>query len=230
MNRFQGVEREVRMAKDDRLRHFYTIGQTGTGKSTLLKNMVMEDIRRGEGVCMIDPHGSDILEVLANIPEERMDDVIYFDPADVERPLGLNMLEYNKRRPEEKTFVVNELFSIFQKLYGKVPESMGPMFEQYFRNSALLAIDNRDESATLLDISRILSNREFRNYKLSKTSNPVLLQFWKEIAEKAGGEAALANIVPYITSKFDVFLANDIMRPIVASEKSAFDMRDIMDS
>jgi hypothetical protein len=230
LNRFQGQEREVYIGPDDRLRHFYTIGQTGTGKSTLLKNMVIDDIKAGEGVCYMDPHGSDIYEILANVPPERMGDVIYFDPADVERPMGLNMLEYNKSRPEEKTFVVNELFSIFQKLYGGVPESMGPMFEQYFRNSALLAIDDPDSGSTLIDISRVLSNKEYRDYKLSKTSNPVLIQFWTEIANKAGGDASLANIVPYITSKFDVFLANDIMRPIVASEKSAFNMRNIMDS
>lgn len=230
VNRYQGNERKVYISDEDRLRHFYTIGQTGTGKSTLLKNMVIEDIRKGEGVCMIDPHGSDILDILACVPPERMQDVIYFDPSDATRPMGLNMLEYDKNRPEQKTFVVNELFSIFQKLYGGVPESMGPMFEQYFRNSALLAIDDPTNEATLLDVSRILSNKEFRMDRLSKTSNPILLQFWREIAEKAGGESALANIVPYVTSKFDVFLANDIMRPIVASKHTAFNMRDIMDN
>jgi hypothetical protein len=230
VNRYQGSERKVYITDEDRLRHFYTIGQTGTGKSTLLKNMVVEDIQKGNGVCMIDPHGSDILDILASVPEERMKDVIYFDPSDASRPMGLNMLEYDKNRPEQKTFVVNELFSIFQKLYGGVPESMGPMFEQYFRNSALLAIDDPENEATLLDVSRILSNKEFRADRLSKTTNPILLQFWQEIAEKAGGEASLANIVPYITSKFDVFLANDIMRPIVASKHTAFNMREIMDN
>ncbi len=229
-NNFRGEAKNIYITDEDRLRHIYTIGQTGTGKTTLLKNMIIQDIQRGNGVCMIDPHGSDILDVLAHIPPERRDDVIYFDPAYTERPMGLNMLEYDRNRPEQKTFVVNELFSIFQKLYGGVPESMGPMFEQYFRNATMLVIEDPDSGSTLLDVSRVMVNKEFRNLKISKCKNPVVVQFWKEIAEKAGGEGALANIVPYITSKFDVFLANEVMRPIIAQEKSSFDFREIMDS
>lgn len=229
LNSFQGAQKEVRIAAEDRLRHLYVIGQTGTGKSTLLKNIVIQDIKAGEGVCVIDPHGHDVLDVLANIPPERAGDVIYFDPASVDRPMALNMLEYDQSRPEEKTFVVNELFNIFLKLYGKVPESMGPMFEQYFRNATLLVIDDPSTGSTLLDVSRVLSNKEYRNLKLSRCKNPIVLQFWREVAEKAGGEAALANIVPYITSKFDVFLANDIMRPIIAQEHSSLNFREIMD-
>jgi hypothetical protein len=121
------------------------------------------------------------------------------------------------------------MFSIFQKLYGAVPESMGPMFEQYFRNATNLVIEDPDSGSTLLDVSRVMSNKAFRELKISKCKNPVVVQFWKEIAEKAGGEASLANIVPYITSKFDVFLSNEIMRPIVVQEKSSFNMREIMD-
>ena len=179
---------------------------------------------------MIDPHGSDIMQILPHIPPERVDDVIYFDPAAVDRPMGLNMLEYDRSKPEQKTFIVNELFSIFQKLYGGNPESMGPMFEQYFRNATMLVIEDPDSGCTLLDVSKVLANKEFREMKLSKCKNPIVYQFWTEVAGKAGGEASLANIVPYITSKFDVFLANDIMRPIVAQEKSAFNFRDIMDN
>ena len=230
INHYRNINTKVYLADEDRLRHFYTIGQTGTGKSTLLKNMIIQDIARGNGVCMIDPHGSDILDVLSNIPKERMKDVIYFDPSYTERPMGLNMLEYDRKYPEQKTFVVNELFNIFQKLYGAVPESMGPMFEQYFRNATMLVIEDPDSGCTLLDVSRVLSNKEYRALKLSRCQNPIVNQFWREIAEKAGGEASLANIVPYITSKFDVFLANDIMRPIVAQEKSSFDFRNIMDN
>ncbi len=229
INSFQGVEKQIHIAPEDRLRHFYTIGQTGTGKSTLLKNMIIDDIQKGEGVCMIDPHGSDILDVLSNIPQERLEDVIYFDPASTERPMALNMLEYDPAFPEQKTFVVNELFSIFQKLYGGVPESMGPMFEQYFRNATMLVIEDPETGSTLLDVSRVMSNKEYRDLKISHCKNPIVVQFWREIAEKAGGEGSLANIVPYITSKFDVFLANDIMRPIIAQEKSSFNFREIMD-
>ncbi|MDP6527290.1 MAG: TraM recognition domain-containing protein, partial [Candidatus Pacebacteria bacterium] len=213
----------------DRLRHFYTIGQTGTGKSTLLKSMIIQDIKNGDGVCFIDPHGNDLNDVLASIPPERHSDVIYFDPSQTERPMGLNMLEYDPTRPEQKTFVVNEMFSIFQKLYGSIPESIGPMFEQYFRNATMLVIEDPSTGNTLLDVSRVLADAEFRRLKLSRCGNPLVVQFWRDVAEKAGGESALANIVPYITSKFDVFLANDVIRPIVVQEKSAFNFREIMD-
>jgi hypothetical protein len=230
LNRDRNLETKIYLSREDRLRHFYVIGQTGTGKTTLLKNLIAQDIRNGEGVCFIDPHGGDLQDVLALIPPSRFEDVIYFDPGYVSRPMALNMLEYDHRFPEQKTFVVNELFSIFQKLYGAVPESMGPMFEQYFRNATLLVIDDPLSGSTLFEISRVLANKEFRDFKLSRCRNPVVVQFWREVAEKAGGEAALANIVPYITSKFDVFLANDIMRPIVAQEKSSWNFREIMDN
>lgn len=230
VNSYRNIDTTVRISEEDRLRHFYTIGQTGTGKSTLLKNMIIQDIHNGEGVCMIDPHGVDIVDILANIPKSRIDDVIYFDPSYVERPMALNMLEYDRSHPEQKTFVVNELFSIFQKLYGAVPESMGPMFEQYFRNATMLVIEDPETGSTLLDVSRVMADKKFRDLKISRCKNPIVVQFWTEVAEKAGGEAALANIVPYITSKFDVFLANDVMRPLIAQEKSSFDFRDIMDN
>lgn len=230
VNRHRNLATEVKITDEDRLRHFYIIGQTGTGKSSLLKNLIIQDIEKGNGVCFIDPHGVDILDVLANVPKERYEDVIYFDPSYTARPMGLNMLEFDQNFPEQKTFVVNELFSIFQKLYGGVPESMGPMFEQYFRNATMLVIEDPSSGSTLLDVSRVMANKSYRDLKLSKCKNPIVVQFWREVAEKAGGEAALANIVPYITSKFDVFLANDIMRPIVAQEKSALNFREIMDS
>ncbi len=229
MNRNRNVETKVFMTDEDRLRHFYTIGQTGTGKSTLLKNMIAQDVINGKGVCFIDPHGVDILDILAIVPKERYEDVIYFDPSYADRPMALNMLEYDRKFPEQKTFVVNELFSIFQKLYGAVPESMGPMFEQYFRNATMLVIEDPETGSTLLDVSRVMADKAYRTLKLSRCKNPVVVQFWREVAEKAGGEASLANIVPYITSKFDVFLANEIMRPIVAQEQSSFNFREIMD-
>ncbi len=222
-------EKPVYLAEDDRLRHLYVIGQTGTGKSTLLKNIVIQDIEKGEGVCFLDPHGSDIDEILTRIPENRKKDVIYFDPANLDRPMALNMLEYDRNYPEQKTFVVNELFAIFQKLYGGVPESMGPMFEQYFRNATLLTIEDPESGSTLLHVARVLSDKAYRDLKLSKCTNPVVTSFWTNIAAKAGGEASLANIVPYITSKFDVFLANDYMRPIIAQEHSSLRFREILD-
>ena len=228
-NRYRNIETQIRITPEDRLRHFYIIGQTGTGKTTLLKTMIRQDILNGEGVCMIDPHGSDIQEVLSFVPQERYDDLIYFDPSHTERPMGLNMLEFDRKFPEQKTFVVNEMLSIFNKLFD-MKATGGPMFEQYFRNAVNLVLEDPDSGSTLLDISRVLSDKTYRELKLSKCKNPIVTQFWREIAGKAGGEASLANIVPYITSKFDVFLSNEIMRPIVAQEKSSFDFRDIMDN
>ena len=229
-NVHRNISTKIHITPEDRLRHFYVIGQTGTGKTTLLKTMIRQDILNGEGVCMIDPHGSDIQEVLSYIPPERYEDVIYFDPSYTARPMGLNMLEYDIRFPEQKTFVVNELFSIFQKLYGEGnPEALGPMFEQYFRNATMLVIEDPETGCTLLDVSRVMTDKTYRQLKISRCKNPVVVQFWKEIAEKAGGEASLANVVPYITSKFDIFLSNEIMRPIVSQEQSAFNFREIMD-
>jgi len=227
-NRYRNILTPIKMTPEDRLRHFYVIGQTGTGKTTLLKTMIRQDILNGDGVCMIDPHGSDIQEVLSYIPPERYEDVIYFDPSYTERPFGLNMLEFDRRFPEQKTFVVNEMISIFNKLFD-MKVAGGPLFEQYFRNSTLLVMEDPDSGNSLLDITRVLSDKTFRDMKLSKCKNPLIKQFWDN-ATKTKGEASLENFVPYISSKFDVFLSNDIMRPVVAQEKSSFDFRDIMDN
>lgn len=229
VNKHRNVETKINIIEDDRLRHFYCIGQTGTGKSTLLKEMIMEDLKMGNGICMIDPHGSDVQDVLANVPKERYEDVIYFDPAYTARPMALNMLEYDEKFPEQKTFVVNELFNIFRKLYGAVPEAMGPAFEQYFRNSSLLVMESPELGNTLVDVSRVLSDKTYRELKIAKCKNPLVKQFWIN-AEKTTGEQGLANYVQYVTNKFDVFLANEIMRPVVAQEKSSFNFRDIMDN
>ncbi|MFH1956299.1 MAG: DUF87 domain-containing protein, partial [Patescibacteria group bacterium] len=227
-NIYRGDEKMVYMNDDDRRRHFYIIGQTGTGKSVLLKNMIVQDIQEGKGVCFIDPHGSDLQDILARIPKERINDVIYFNPGDTSRPMGLNMLEYDPQYPEQKTFIVNELMGIFNKLFD-MKTAGGPMFEQYFRNSTMLVMDDPESGNTLMEIFRVFSDKNFRDYKLSRTTNPLVKSFWKEIAEKAGGEASLQNMVPYITSKFDVFLSNEIMRPIICQEKSAFNFRKVMD-
>lgn len=227
INKYRNSEIKIHITREDRLRHFYTIGQTGTGKTTLLKNMIVQDIKAGDGVCMIDPHGSDIQDVLSLIPKERYEDVIYFDPGYTKRPMALNMLEYDTRYPEQKTFVVNEMFNIFDKLYD-LKTTGGPMFEQYFRNSALLIIEDPDSGNTLLDVARVLGDKSFRDMKLSRSKNPIINQFWIN-AEQTTGDQSLANFVPYITSKFDIFLANDIMRPIIAQSKSSFNFRKIMD-
>lgn len=230
VNHHRGSERPVYVTELDRHRHFYIIGQTGTGKTVLMKNMIVQDILRGDGVCFIDPHGTDVEDVLSAVPEERINDVIYFDPSQTDRVLGLNMLEFDLKKPEQRTFVVNELFSIFQRLYGANPESMGPMFEQYFRNATLLVLEDPESGSTLMDISRVMVDSRYRRYKLERATNPVVIQFWREIATKAGGEASLENIVPYIVSKFDVFTANDYMRPIIGQQVSTLNFREIMDT
>lgn len=229
-NRYSNIETLIHFGAEDRLRHMYTVGQTGTGKTNFLKNMIAQDIENGEGVCFIDPHGVDVLEILSRIPKERYDDVIYFDPAYTPRPMGLNMLEYDPRYPEQKTFVVDEMFKIFKKLYGDVPEAFGPIFEQYFRNATMLVLEDPDTGSTLMDISRVLADEDFRHLKLSRCRNPVVSHFWEEIAENVRGEGDLRNVVPYITSKFDIFIANEIMRPIVGQQRSAFNFKDIMDN
>lgn len=229
-NTYRGKVTEVRMAPPDRLRHLYVIGQTGSGKSGMLRTLIDQDIQNGDGVCFIDPHGNDVLDVLASVPPERYEDVIYFDPAYIARPFGLNLLEYDPNYPEQKTFVVNEILAIFRRLYGDVPESMGPAFEQYFRNATLLVMEDPESGSTMMDIGRVLSDAAFRNMKLSRSNNPIVNLFWNEIATKAGGDAALENIVPYITNKFDDFTANDFMRPIIGQQNSSFNFRNIIDS
>ena len=228
VNSYRGVDTEIRMAREDRVRHMYVVGQTGTGKTNILLNMITQDILNGDGCCYIDPHGTDIQTILSRIPKERIDDVIYFDPAYTARPMGLNMLEFDPKYPEQKTFVVNELMSIFTKLFD-MKTSGGPMFEQYFKNSAFLIMEDPESGCTLLEISRVLSDKAFRDMKLSKCKNPIISQFWKN-AEQTTGDQSLANFVPYITSKFDNFISNDIMRPVVLQEKSVFNFREIMDN
>jgi len=227
VNSYRGKDTTVRMSREDRMRHFYVIGQTGTGKTNIMLNMITQDIKNGDGCCYIDPHGTDIQTILSRIPKERIDDVIYFDPAYTLRPMGLNMLEYDPKYPEQKTFVVNEMMGIFNKLFD-MKVGGGAMFEQYFRNSAFLVMEDPESGSTLLEITRVLADKEFRDMKLAKCKNPIIKQFWVS-AEQTSGDQSLANFVPYISSKFDNFISNDIMRPVVLQQNSVFNFRKIMD-
>ena len=228
-NEFRGVKTPIRLGDADRRRHLYVIGQTGTGKSNFLQEMAKQDAKNGKGFCFIDPHGDAIEDILTAIPKERAEDVIVFDPSDIERPFGLNMLEYDPSRPEQKTFVINEMIGIFDQLYD-LKATGGPMFEQYMRNAMLLIMDDPESGSTLMEIPKVLADEEFRKMKLTRCHNPLVVDFWTKEAEKAGGEAALANMVPYITSKLTTFLANDMMRPIISQQKSTLNFRDIMDN
>lgn len=227
-NVYRGISRDVRMKRSDRRRHTYMIGKSGVGKSTAIAGMAIQDIMNGEGVGVMDPHGDLITDILERIPPERAEDVILFSPADMERPLGLNLLEYDPRYPEQKTFVINEMIKIFDKLYD-LKATGGPIFEQYVRNAMLLIMAHPESGATLMEVPRVLADAEFRKMKLDHCPDPTVVDFWRKEAEKAGGDAALANVVPYVTSKLTQFISNDTMRPIIAQQKSAFNLRDLMD-
>ena len=227
-NEYREEKKDIRMKNDDRRRHAYVIGQTGTGKSALLSNMVLQDINNGEGIGLLDPHGDLVDDILSKLPNERIKDVVLFDPTSLERSVGLNMLEYDKRFPEQKTFIVNELMNIFDKLYD-LKQTGGPMFEQYARNALMLLMDDPNEVYTLMEVPKVMSDAEFRHRLLAKCNNILVKEFWEKQAEQAGGEAALNNMVPYITSKFDTFISNDYMRPIIGQTKSSFNFREILD-
>jgi hypothetical protein len=206
----------------------YIIGKSGTGKSKFIAGLAAQDILNGEGVCVMDPHGDLIEDVLSCVPPERAEDVIIFSPADIGRPMGLNLIEFDERYPEQKTFVINELIKIFDKLYD-LKTTGGPMFEQYMRNALLLIMSHIDSGSTLMEVPRVLSDPDFRKTKLEHCTDITVVDFWRKQAEKAGGEAALANVVPYITSKLTQFVSNDIMRPIIGQQRSSFNLRDVMD-
>lgn len=228
-NVFRGEKKEVRIKREDRRRHTYIIGKSGVGKSVLLCNMAIQDIENGEGVCVMDPNGDLISDILDRMPIERAEDVIIFSPGDTERPLALNLLEFDPKYPEQKTFVINELIGIFDKLYD-LKSTGGPMFEQYMRNALLLIMSDPESGSTLMEVPKVLADENFRKMKLSKCKDITVVDFWRKEAEKAGGEAALANIVPYITSKLTSFISNDMMRPIIGQQKSSFNVRDLMDN
>ena len=197
----------------------YIIGKSGSGKSVYQASLIKQDIEAGHGVCVIDPHGDLVDECLEYVPKNRADDVIFFDPADLERPIGLNMLEYDVARPQTRTFVINEMLKIFDKLYD-LKATGGPMFETYMRNAILLNMDHVESGNTLMDIPRVLADEEYRNFKLSKCQSMEVKNFWTKEALKAGGESSLANMVPYITSKLASFIYNDYMRPIIGQQKA----------
>ena len=227
-NIYREEKKDIYLKKDDRRRHMYVIGQTGTGKSSALSSMALQDIKNGEGMGMLDPHGDLIDDILSKMPKDRIEDVVLFDPTNLERSIGLNMLEYDTRFPEQKTFIVNEMINILDKLYD-LRQTGGPMFEQYARNALMLLMDDPNEVYTLMEVPKVLADADFRKRLLSKCKNFLVKEFWEKQAEQAGGEGALKNMVPYITSKFDNFISNDYMRPIIGQTKSTFNFREIID-
>lgn len=228
-NVYRGKATKVHIKRADRRRHMYIIGMTGTGKSKWMDSLALQDIHNGEGTCFIDPHGDDVDLILSAIPKHRAEDVVIFDPSDYDRPIGLNMLEYDPKKPEQKVFAINEILAIFDKLYD-LKATGGPMFEQYMRNALMLIMDDPESGSTLLEIPRVLADEDFRAYKLQRCTTQVTKDFWEKEAQKAGGEASLANMVPYITSKLTPFIANDLLRPIISQQTSSINFADIMNN
>jgi len=222
---FRGEEKKVYFAdREDRRRHFYIIGQTGVGKSSFLEGMIVQDILNGEGVAVVDPHGELVEHVLANIPKERVDDVVLFEPFDMERPCGLNMLEYDT--PEQKDFAVQEMIAIFMKLFP--PEIIGPMFEHYMRNGMLALMADKDKPGTLVEIPKMFTDPSFLQQRMAKVSDPVVKNFWtKEWAQTTG--STRSDMLGYVVSKLGRFIENEMMRNIIGQAHSGFDLSEVMD-
>lgn len=211
-------------SKADRRRHLYIIGQTGTGKSKFIEGMAIQDIINGEGVAVVDPHGDSVELILANIPKERIDDVVMFEPFDIERPCGLNMLEYDS--PEQKDFAVQEMIAIFMKLFP--PEIIGPMFEHYMRNAMLALMADKNNPGTLVEIPKMFTDPAFLQTKMAKVSDPIVRSFWtKEWAQTTG--STRSDMLGYVVSKLGRFIENEMMRNIIGQSHSGFDLADIMD-
>jgi len=224
LNKYRGETKEVRIKANDRTRHFYMIGKSGSGKSALISYMARQDIANGDGVGVVDPHGDLIEDILKYIPKERAKDVIVFNPADLERPMGLNLLEANT--PEEKDFASLAAMEIFIKLFGN--EIFGPRIQHYFRNGCLTLMDDEEEGATIIDLPRLFTDDEFSKYKIAKIKNPVVKSFWDREMAKTGAREK-EEMIPYFSAKFGPFITNTMMRNIIGQKHSAFDFRKCMD-
>lgn len=224
-NVYRGQEKLIRIKNDDRRRHVYIIGKTGTGKSWLIGNMAIQDIVNGHGVGVIDPHGDLVERILQYIPKERAEDVVYFNPSDTERPVGLNMLE--AKTEEQRDFAVQEMIAIFYKLFP--PEVIGPMFEHNMRNVMLTLMADIKNPGTIAEIPRMFSDPEFAAKWIEKVRDPVVRAFWeKEMAKTT--EFHKSEMLGYLISKVGRFVENEMMRNIIGQSHSGFNFRDIMDN
>lgn len=221
---FRGVEKKVFMRDEDRKRHCYIIGQTGTGKSELMKWIALQDIKRGEGVAIIDPHGTDIDDILQKIPPERMNDVILFDAADSERPCGLNLLEAHTE--EERNILINAFIALLYKLYDPNKQGiMGPLLERTIRNVMLTAMV--DPESTMVDVLRLLIDESYHKKFLDKLTDPLVKRYWiDEVAHTS--QSRKGETMGYFVSKFDRFLTDKTMRNIIGQSKSSFNFDDVM--
>lgn len=219
---------EVRFAESDRTRHCYVMGATGTGKSTLLYNMLVQDMLAGRGVGLIDPHGDLYRQVLEAVPARRIKDVILINPADGEYSAGVNFLEIDDQDSiREKSFVVNELIQIIYRLYAA--DTMGPGFERMFRNALALLLNNTGNHFTLIDLPRVFEDADFRDWLVSKCKDPIVVQFWRGSVLRMTGDQSLSNWTHYIVSKLTPFIDNPSVRRIIGQGSSTINFRKALD-
>jgi hypothetical protein len=227
-NVFRGTKTKISIDDNDRRRHLYLVGQTGTGKSTFLLNAALQDMLNGNGLALIDPHGDLAEGLLASVPKERTEDVIYFCPADMDYPLGLNLYEFDKAHPEQKDFLIQEAINMLYKLYDPQHQGIiGPRYEHWFRMGSLTIMAD-PAGATFIDIPKVFTDDDYAKEKLKHVTDQTVLDFWnKEMASTS--DYHKSEILGWFVSKFGAFLANEMMRNIIGQNKSAFNMRDIMD-
>ncbi len=225
ISKYRGIERPVFLSEDDRRRHIYIIGKTGTGKSQLLEEMVMQDIQNGKGLAVVDPHGDLIDGILRRMPVARAEDVIYFDPSDGERPMGINMLE--AKTEEQKHFVVTSIVGLMYKLYDPMKTGIiGPRFEHAIRNAMLTVMV--EPGNTFVEVVRALTDSAFVQELLPKLNDPIIRRYWTDqIAQTA--DFHKSEVLDYIVSKFGRFVTNKLMRNIIGQSQSSFDFRKVMD-
>lgn len=227
-NEFRGVKKPIRLSTNDRRRHTYIIGQTGTGKSVLLENLAFQDMMDGKGFAFVDPHGDSVEALLSKVPKERVEDVIYFNPSDMANPIGLNMFEFDHE--DQKDFLVQEAINMLYGLYDPGHTGIvGPRLEHIFRNSALLLMAD-PAGGTFIDIPKLLVDQDYMKSKLKYVKDQTVLDFWtKEFpASQRSNEAG--EVISWVVSKFGPFISNDAMRNIIGQTKSGFNLRDIMDN
>ncbi len=221
---YRGTDTPIHLKEDDRRRHLYIIGKSGTGKSVTLANLAIQDVQNGKGICIVDPHGDLVEDVLQHVPKHRADDVIIFDPSDMDRPIGLNMLE--AKDEDQKDFAVQEMISIFYKLFP--PEMIGPMFEHNMRNVMLTLMADLNNPGTVIDIPRMFTDDAYVKVYLKKLTDPVVRAFWeKEMAKTS--DFHKSEMLGYLISKVGRFVGNEMMRNIMGQQHSGFDFREVMD-
>ena len=223
-NNYWGVKREIRITDKDRFRHIYILGQTGTGKSTIMLTQAIDDMDNGRGFTFIDPHGEAVEFLLRHFPKERIDDLIYFDLWNTAYPIGLNPLEVSPDDNDEKDVVTNDLVEMFIQMYGH--EIFGPRIQDYFRNACLLLMD-QPEGGTIVDIMRLFTDEAFAEAKIRNLKDPVVAAWWNKTYKKMG-DREKAEIIPFIQAKFWPFTTGVYVRNIIGQSKSAFKMYDAM--